>query len=114
MKPLLFFVLFFYKMSYDSTWKLCLFLFCCCPCPTQKASINYEENLLDTGEITPYSILEEIHDTKEPFDKLWSVAVQFHHQYDKWMNGPLLDVDAEKVEEEVTDKFKFLGIHIKF
>ncbi|XP_033642613.1 dynein heavy chain 3, axonemal-like [Asterias rubens] len=72
----------------------------------EKASINYEENLLDTGEITPYSILEEIHDTKEPFDKLWSVAVQFHHQYDKWMNGPLLDVDAEKVEEEVQSLWK--------
>ena len=67
----------------------------------QKAGINLEEKLLDTGQISPYTLLDDIREMKEPFDKLWQTAVQFHQQYDKWMNGPLLEVDAEQVEEEV-------------
>jgi hypothetical protein len=27
--------------------------------------------------------------------------VKFRDYYEKWMNGPLLDVNAEEVEEEV-------------
>ena len=28
--------------------------------------------------------------------------MMFHSQYEKWMNGPLLEVNAEDVEEEVS------------
>ncbi|XP_038073730.1 dynein heavy chain 3, axonemal-like isoform X4 [Patiria miniata] len=72
----------------------------------EKASINLEEKLLDTGQISPYTLLDDIREMKEPFDKLWQTAVQFHQQYDKWMNGPLLEVDAELVEEEVQSLWK--------
>ncbi len=60
-----------------------------------------EEQLLDVGQITPYPELEMIKEKKEPYEKLWHAAVKFHQMYDKWMNGPLLDVNAEEVEEEV-------------
>ena len=73
----------------------------CILIPLQKLRINREELLLDTGEQTPYSEIQEIIALKEPFDKLWQAAVSFKNYYDKWMNGPLLQVDAEEVEEEV-------------
>lgn len=47
-------------------------------------------------------ILDDLATMKDPFDKLWSNAVHFHQQYDKWMSGPLLQVNAEEVEEEVS------------
>ena len=35
---------------------------------------------------------------------VWKTGVMFHSQYEKWMNGPLLEVNAEDVEEEVWGK----------
>ena len=49
-----------------------------------------------------YKQIDEIEVRKEPYDKLWSTAVTFHQAYDKWMNGPLLEVNAEDVEEGVS------------
>ena len=46
-------------------------------------------------------VLNDLAAKKEPFDKLWSNAVHFHQQHEKWMSGPLLHVNAEEVEEEV-------------
>ena len=57
--------------------------------------------MLNTGEATVYGQIQDIMHNKEPYDKLWVAAVKFHAYYDKWMNGPLLQVNAEKVEEEV-------------
>ena len=58
--------------------------------------------MLGTGQQTPYDVIEEIATVKEPYDKLWEAAVKFHRYHDKWTNGPLLQVDAEEVEEEVS------------
>ncbi|XP_067915582.1 dynein axonemal heavy chain 3-like [Heterodontus francisci] len=66
-----------------------------------KALINHEEVLLETGHISPYHQIQNIINAKEPFEKLWKIAVQFNLHYDKWMNGPLLQVNAEEVEQEV-------------
>ena len=59
--------------------------------------------MLGREVITQYPQIQEFAIQKEPFDKLWSTAVHFHSQYDKWMNGPLLNVNAETVEEEVCE-----------
>ncbi|XP_038666815.1 dynein heavy chain 3, axonemal-like [Scyliorhinus canicula] len=67
----------------------------------EKALINHEEVLLETGHISPYPQIQNIINTKEPYEKLWKIAVQFNLHYDKWMNGPLLQVNAEEVEQEV-------------
>lgn len=55
---------------------------------------------LDTQ--TEYHQIEDIAVRKEPYEKLWSTAVTFHQVHDKWMNGPLLEVNAEDVEEGVS------------
>ena len=57
--------------------------------------------MLGIENITPYLQIEEFKVQKEPYDKLWKTGVMFHSQYEKWMNGPLLEVNAEDVEEEV-------------
>uniref|UniRef100_UPI00398E963E dynein axonemal heavy chain 3-like n=1 Tax=Pristiophorus japonicus TaxID=55135 RepID=UPI00398E963E len=67
----------------------------------EKALINHEEVLLETGHISPYHQIQNIINAKEPFEKLWKMAVQFNLHYDKWMNGSLLQVNAEEVEQEV-------------
>lgn len=61
--------------------------------------------MLGRENLTPYPQIQDFIVQKEPFDKLWSTAVHFHAQYDKWMNGPLLNVNAETVEEEVQRPF---------
>ena len=63
--------------------------------------INREEQMLGQETQTEYEQIGKIQAAKEPYDKLWSTAVKFHQQHDKWMNGPLLEVNAEFVEEEV-------------
>lgn len=60
--------------------------------------------LLGMETQTPYTQIQDISVAKEPYDRLWVAAVKFHRQYDKWMNGPILEVNAEVVEEEVRDK----------
>nr|XP_054750956.1 dynein axonemal heavy chain 3-like isoform X12 [Lytechinus pictus] len=72
----------------------------------EKGAVNQEQKLLDVGHISPYPELDQIKEKKEPYDKLWNAAVKFHHMYDKWMNGPLLDVNAEVVEDEVQNMWR--------
>ena len=63
--------------------------------------INEEEMMLSTGEQTQYGVLQDIARAKEPYDRLWTMAIKFYSFYEKWMNGPLLEVNADEVEEEV-------------
>lgn len=63
--------------------------------------MNCEEVLLNVGQVSSYPQIQELAIKKEPYDKLWRTAVDFYAKYDKWMNGPLLNVNAEIVEEEV-------------
>ena len=35
-------------------------------------------------------------------NKPWKTGVMFHSQYEKLLNGPLLEVNAEDVEEEIS------------
>ena len=69
----------------------------------QKGRINKEEQMLGLETQTEYRQIDEIAVRKEPYDKLWSTAVTFHQAHDKWMNGPLVQVNAEDVEEGVSD-----------
>ena len=75
----------------------------------QKGQINKEELLLVTGVQTPYNQLQEILTLKEPYDRLWKSAVTFNKLFDKWMNGPILEVDAEEVEAEVSKRLLTLN-----
>ena len=67
--------------------------------------------MLGLGEQTPYTQIQDITIAKEPYEKLWYAAVKFHAYHDKWMNGPLLKVNAEEVEEEVNLRFLLISIY---
>ncbi|XP_078276213.1 dynein axonemal heavy chain 3-like [Rhinoraja longicauda] len=72
----------------------------------EKALINHEEVLLETGHVSPYHQIQSIINAKEPFEKLWRTALQFNLHHDKWMNGSMLQVNAEEVEQEVQSLWK--------
>ncbi|KAL3852322.1 hypothetical protein ACJMK2_015979 [Sinanodonta woodiana] len=72
----------------------------------EKVKINHEEQLLGMEATTQYNEIQEFSLKKEPFDKLWGTAVNYHAHADKWLNGPLLEVNAEDVAEEVQQLWK--------
>ena len=51
--------------------------------------------------MTPFPQIQLITQLKEPYDRLWKTAIEFHEKQDTWMNGPFLNLDAEQVEEDV-------------
>ena len=40
-------------------------------------------------------------EAKEPYDKLWRSVVKFTEKQESWLNNPLIDQNAEEIEEEV-------------
>ena len=52
--------------------------------------------------MSPYHQIQELVAKKEPYDRLWKNVVEFNTLYDVWMNGPLLEVNAEDVDEKVS------------
>ena len=42
----------------------------------------------------------------EPFRLLWITASDWLRWHDSWMNDPLVDVDAEKVDKNVSESYK--------
>ncbi|XP_018431357.1 PREDICTED: dynein heavy chain 3, axonemal-like, partial [Nanorana parkeri] len=72
----------------------------------EKSLINKEEMLLGVEQISMFNQISEICRFKEPYQELWTTAAHFGTCYEKWMNGPLLQVNAEKVEEEVQNLWK--------
>ncbi|XP_056430455.1 dynein axonemal heavy chain 3-like [Hyla sarda] len=72
----------------------------------ERAQINKEEELLGVEQIGTYNQISEISKLKEPYEELWTTALHFSTYYDKWMNGPLLQVNAEEVEGEVQNLWK--------
>eukprot|EP00794_Sanderia_malayensis_P006878 gene6878-7653_t len=72
----------------------------------EKKQINHEEDLLREDELSPYPQIQEIIQTKAPFDQLWRTIVSFTRSQDKWINGPILSFDAEGIEEQVSSLWK--------
>ncbi|KAM4676017.1 dynein axonemal heavy chain 3-like [Discoglossus pictus] len=72
----------------------------------ERALLNQEEVLLETEQISDFNQIEDICKLKEPYEQLWATAVHFTTCYDKWVNGPLLQVNAEQVNEEVQNLWK--------
>jgi len=42
----------------------------------------------------------------EPFRQLWLTTSDWMRWYEGWMNDPLVEVDAEKVDKNVTESYK--------
>lgn len=44
----------------------------------------------------------------EPFRNLWVTASDWQRWYESWMNDPLISIDAESVEKNVTESYKIM------
>eukprot|EP00842_Homolaphlyctis_polyrhiza_P004671 jgi/Hompol1/5204/HPOL_004223-RA len=76
------------------------------------AGFNKEE-LLFGWPITTYPQRKLILANLEPFQALYTTAVNFQKSYKKWMDGNLLELDAELIEQEIDslkrDMYRVLG-----
>ncbi|KAJ3313775.1 Dynein heavy chain 7, axonemal [Boothiomyces sp. JEL0838] len=64
------------------------------------AGFNKEETLFG-WPITSYPQRKKILATLEPFQALFTTAVNFQKGYKRWMDGSLLELDAEQIEGEL-------------
>ena len=64
------------------------------------AQFNKEEALYG-WEVTAYPQRKQVQGALEPFQALYTTAVNFQKSYKKWMDGNLLDLDSENVEADV-------------
>ena len=58
--------------------------------------------MLDLEQETQFETIQVISAAKEPYDTLWTNAVKLQAYHESWLNGPLLKVNAEEVEKEVS------------
>ena len=76
------------------------------------AGFNKEEQLFG-WQLTTYPQRKQIMSTLEPFQALYNTAVNFQKGYRRWMDGNLLELDAEQVEAELDgikrDMYKVMG-----
>ncbi|KAJ1527339.1 Dynein heavy chain 7, axonemal, partial [Nowakowskiella sp. JEL0078] len=64
------------------------------------ATFNKEEALFGWN-ITVYPQRKQVLSALEPYQALYTTAVNFQKSYKKWMDGNLLELDAEQIESEV-------------
>ncbi|CAL4098707.1 unnamed protein product, partial [Meganyctiphanes norvegica] len=68
-------------------------------------AINEEQSLL-SWEATKFPLLAAMASQKEPYDKLWHTAYDFHQKYEKWYNGPFSGLDAEAINDDVENMWR--------
>ncbi|XP_053132344.1 dynein axonemal heavy chain 3 isoform X3 [Hemicordylus capensis] len=68
-------------------------------------AINKEEELLER-EKSQFPLLQTIISHKQPFEQLWVTAYNFHVKSEEWMNGPILQLNAEEITEEVGNMWR--------
>ena len=77
------------------------------------ATFNKEEQLLG-WPTTTYPIRKQVQTSLEPFITLYTAAVNFQKSYKRWMDGSILELDAEEIEAEVDglkrEVYKILGM----
>ncbi|KAG7492071.1 hypothetical protein MATL_G00010690 [Megalops atlanticus] len=67
---------------------------------TELEDINKEESLLEK-ELSEFPMVQTLMANKQPYDQLWTTALNFHNQSDVWLNGPFRLLNAEKVSDEL-------------
>ncbi|KAI3358460.1 hypothetical protein L3Q82_014895 [Scortum barcoo] len=67
---------------------------------TELEEINKEQTLLER-EQSQFPILQILIADKQPFEQLWTTALNFQIMSEEWMNGPFLHLDAEKISDEL-------------
>ncbi|XP_068702145.1 dynein axonemal heavy chain 3-like [Montipora foliosa] len=74
----------------------------------ERKKINKEEDLLGCETHSAFPQIQEIVDAKEPFDKLWRALVTFQDKHEAWLAGPILKLNAEEIEEEVSELWRVI------
>ncbi|KAF0024691.1 hypothetical protein F2P81_023493 [Scophthalmus maximus] len=67
---------------------------------TELEDINNEQTLLEMNQ-SQFPKLQILIANKLPYEQLWSTALNFQSKSEVWMNGPFLDLDAEKISEDL-------------
>ncbi|KAK3571583.1 hypothetical protein QTP86_014552, partial [Hemibagrus guttatus] len=67
--------------------------------------INKEEFLLEK-EQTQLPLLQIIMTNKQPYDQLWSTALNFHTKSDIWMNSPFMQLNAEQISDDLSNMYR--------
>ncbi|XP_062266298.1 dynein axonemal heavy chain 3 [Platichthys flesus] len=67
---------------------------------TELEDINREETLLEK-ELSQFPMLQTMIVNKQPFEQLWGTALNFQNMSEVWLNGPFLQLDAEKITDEL-------------
>ncbi|TPX35722.1 hypothetical protein SmJEL517_g02025 [Synchytrium microbalum] len=64
------------------------------------AEFNREENVFG-WEVTAYPQRKTILLALEPYQALYTISVNFQKSYKRWLDGPLLELEAEAIEAEI-------------
>ncbi|KAM7373014.1 hypothetical protein PAMP_007900 [Pampus punctatissimus] len=67
---------------------------------TELEDINKEQTLLEKGQ-SQFPMLQTLISEKQPYDQLWTTVFNFQSMSEVWLNGPFLDLDAEKISDEL-------------
>ncbi|XP_047461369.1 dynein axonemal heavy chain 3 [Mugil cephalus] len=62
--------------------------------------INKEQTLLER-EHTQFPMVQTLIADKQPYEQLWNTVLNFQSMSEVWMDGPFLDLDAEKISDEL-------------
>uniref|UniRef100_A0A3Q3EKF3 Dynein axonemal heavy chain 3 n=1 Tax=Labrus bergylta TaxID=56723 RepID=A0A3Q3EKF3_9LABR len=67
---------------------------------TELEDINKEQTLLER-EQSQFPMVQTLIADKQPYEQLWTIALNFQTMSEEWMNGPFRLLDAEKISEEL-------------
>nr|XP_046272657.1 dynein axonemal heavy chain 3 isoform X2 [Scatophagus argus] len=67
---------------------------------TELEYINNEQTLLEKDQ-SQFPMLQTLIADKQPYEQLWTTALNFQSMSEEWMNGPFLHLDAEKISDEL-------------
>ncbi|XP_076458174.1 dynein axonemal heavy chain 3-like [Babylonia areolata] len=76
------------------------------------ARLNEEEAIFK-WEPSMFPKLQEMFIAKEPYQKMWNIAWSFHQKNDHWINGPFKELNAETIEQDVSDMWRTMYKLIK-
>ena len=52
---------------------------------------------------TDFGEIEALRQSFMPYNIMWNLARDYFYKINTWMNGPLCDIDRDKITTEITD-----------
>ena len=74
----------------------------------ERAALYNSREELFGWPVTEYSQLNELNKALEPYNTLWTTAVNFQRAYPLWLEGPFMELSPEQVEKDVGDWWRLL------